>query len=111
MGRLSMPSGCVEDQDNGNSQDTLLKPTVLGYHLINHPYSLANMQQAYSNLYGNATGVAVTNKYVRFKPSSPQQLSILESLDIDLYDYPLDYEVLQEGDYYDAGVTPAEEIP
>jgi hypothetical protein len=38
-------------------------------------------------------------------------LAILEDLDIDLFDYPLDYELVQEGDYYDDGVTPAEQIP
>src|SRR4030095_11133855 len=82
-----------------------------GYHLVNHPYSLANMQQAYINLYGTAANVTVTNKYVRFKPSSPQQLSVLEDLDIDLNNYPLDYDLVQDGDYYDDGVTPPEEIP
>ena len=102
---------CVEDQEDGNGMDTLLKPTILGYHLVNHPYSLAIMQQAYTNLYGNANGVVITHKYIRFKPSSPQQLSILEDLDIDLSDFPLDYDVVQEGDFYNDGITPAEEIP
>ncbi|MCG7860031.1 hypothetical protein MD537_23830, partial [Flavihumibacter sediminis] len=32
-------------------------------------------------------------------------------MDIDLFDYPLDYELIQEGDYYDDGVTPIEQIP
>lgn len=68
----AMTSTCVEDEDVGSTMDTLLKPTILGYHLVNQPYSLAKMQQAYTNLYGNANGVAITNKYVRFKPSSPQ---------------------------------------
>ena len=108
----TMSSGtCVEDFDGGSGYDTVLKPTVLGYMLINQPYSLANMQQAYINLYGTANGVALTHKYVRFKPSSPQQLSVLEDLDIDLFDHPLDYDVVQHGDYYNDGVTPAEEIP
>jgi hypothetical protein len=38
-------------------------------------------------------------------------LSILDSLDLDLFDYPLDCEVLQEGDYYNDGITPPETIP
>lgn len=101
----------LEDEPNDAAYDSILTPTVLGYHLINHPYSLTHMQQAYTNLYGSATGVTVTNKYVRFKPSNPQQLSLLDSLDIELFDYPLDYDIVQQGDYYDDGVTPAEEIP
>jgi len=102
---------CIEDLYDPSDYDSILKPTILGYHLINHPYSLANMQTAYLNLYGSASGVTVTNKYVRFKPSNPQQLSTLEDLDIDLFDYPLDYDVMQQGDYYNDGVTPTEEIP
>lgn len=70
------------------------------------------MQQAYKNLYGGSASSITENKwYMRFKPANPEQLSQLDSLDIDLFDYPLDYEVLQEGDYYNDGVTPAEEIP
>ena len=110
--RVAISGGsCVEDTSNPTAYDSVLVPTVLGYHLVNHPYSLAHMQQAYTNLYGSASGVNVTNKYVRFKPSSPDQLSVLEDLDIDLFDHPLDYDVVQEGDYYDDGITPAEEIP
>lgn len=48
---------------------------------------------------------------MRFKPTSFDQLAKLEDQDIDLFDYPLDYEVVQEGDYYDDGVTGAESIP
>lgn len=102
---------CIEDVDEGLGYDTVLRPTILGYHLINHPYSLAIMQQAYTNLYGTANGVSITHKYVRFKPSSPAQLSTLVDLDIDLFDHPLDYEITQQGDYYSDGITPAEEIP
>jgi hypothetical protein len=107
-----MASGtCISDYNAGNGYDSILKPTILGYHLQNHPYSLTNMQQAYYNLYGSTSGVTLTHKYVRFKPSTPAQLSALVDLDNDLFDHPLDYEVVQEGDYYDDGVTPAEEIP
>ncbi len=110
---LSGPSGssCIDDVDDGSGYDSILKPTILGYHLVNHPYSLTVMQQAYASLFGNANGVALTHKYVRFKPSSIPQLSVLEDLDIDLSDYPLDYDVVQDGDYYNDGITPAEEIP
>lgn len=104
-------SSCVEDQHNGSMNDSLPQPTVLGYHLVNNPYSVANMQQASINLYGNASGIVENKWYVRVKPSSPEQLAALEDLDVDLSNHPLDYEVEQEGDYYDDGVTPAEEIP
>jgi hypothetical protein len=102
---------CVEDAEVATRMDTILKPTILGFHLVNTPYSLANMQQAYRNLNYVSSGVAVTHKYVRFKPTSHQQHTTLLDLDIDLSDYPLDYEIVQEGDYYNDGVTPAESIP
>jgi len=86
---------CVEDQENVSTGDSILQPTILGYQLINQPYSLQNMRQAYINLYGHDNGISETNKYVRFKPSSPEQLSTLEDIDIDLYDYPLNYDVLR----------------
>jgi hypothetical protein len=110
---LSGPSGssCIDDVDDGSGYDSILKPTILGYHLVNHPYSLTVMQQAYASLFGNANGVTLTHKYVRFKPSSIPELSVLEDLDIDLSDYPLDYDVIQDGDFYNDGITPAEEIP
>jgi hypothetical protein len=108
----TMASGtCIEDADDGLGYDTILKPTILGYHLVNHPYSLANMQQAYMNLYGTSSGVAITHKYVRFKPASPQELSVLEDLNINLSDYPLDYDIVQLGDYYSDGSVGAETIP
>ncbi len=106
-----LTTSCVEDQDIYNRPDTILIPTILGAHLINNPYSVANMQQAAINLYGTAAGVAENKWYVRLKPSNITQLNALDSLDIELFDYPLDYEVVQEGDYYNDGVTPSEEIP
>lgn len=102
---------CREDAEDGLAYDSILKPTVLGARLIGLPYSVATMQQASRNLTGGSAGIAENKWYVRFKPANPDQLAVLEDLDIDLFDYPLDYELVQEGDYYDDGVTPAEQIP
>jgi len=108
---LATSSGCVEDQDNGAAYDSLPRPTILGARLVGTPYSVANMQQASQNLYGTTSGITENKWYVRFKPADARQLSILDSLNLDLFDYPLDYEVTQKGDYYNDGVTPAETIP
>jgi hypothetical protein len=69
------------------------------------------MKLAALNLTGSNTSITENKWYVRFKPTTPDQLAVLEDLDIDLFDYPLDYELVQEGDYYNDGVTPAETIP
>jgi hypothetical protein len=102
---------CVEDAENGLAYDSILKPTILGTRLIGSPYSVTTMKLAASNLTGSNTSITENKWYVRFKPTTPDQLAVLEDLDIDLFDYPLDYELVQEGDYYNDGVTPAETIP
>jgi hypothetical protein len=102
---------CWEDREDGSLADSILKPTILGAKLLGNPYSVANMSQAFRNLTNSTAGVSVNAWYIRVKPSNYQQLVAVEDLDVDWFDYPLDYELIQEGDYYDDGVTPAEEIP
>jgi hypothetical protein len=80
--------------------DTVSTPTVLGYQLVGNPYSVAVMQQASINLYGNNGGIVANKKYVRFKPSNETQLQQLTESGLDLFDYPLDRDVIEEGDYY-----------
>lgn len=106
------PNGfCVTDQEAISSADSILKPTILGSQLVGFPYSVSIMQQAYLSVYGSSTQAVENGWYMRFKPNTYDQLTTLEDQDIDLFDYPLDYEVVQEGDYYDDGVTGAETIP
>jgi hypothetical protein len=84
---------------------------VLGSQLTN-PYTIANMQQAYKLLYGLNKTLLPTNLYVKFKPTSSQQLAILgDSCNLELQDYPMDYEVLQDGDYYQDPTLGTEDIP
>jgi hypothetical protein len=83
--------------------DSVEIPTILGNQRTN-PYTIANMHQAYTNLGLPGYSVNVTNLYVRFLPNSAEQLGILDSLldsqDLEMFDAPVDYDVLQEGDYY-----------
>lgn len=82
------------DPDNGD------EPIILGQHLTN-PYSVPIMQQAVNTLYDGNYPISATNLYVRFKPSSVEQFVTLEETeDLELQDYPMDYEVIQDGDYY-----------
>jgi hypothetical protein len=80
--------------------DSVLTQTILGYQLIGNPYSVANMQQASINLYGNSNGIVANKKYVRFRPMSDEQTQTLQESELNLFDYPLDREVIEEGDYY-----------
>lgn len=77
---------------------------VLGQK-INNPYSVANMTTAWNNLYDpDYVALPATDLYVRFLPANLEELKLLfdymDSLDIDLDDHPLDYEIIQEGTWY-----------
>ncbi len=80
---------------------------VLGQKLEN-PYSLGNMQRALSELrtrgetWGSIpTSLPVTDLYVRFLPADTTELNKLTQVyGLELFDYPLDYEIVQGGSYY-----------
>ena len=86
--------------DDSELQDVM----VLGERLTN-PYSLNNMRAAYESLYGAGSGdkLKANSLYVRFLPADSTQLSKISCLE--LFDYPLDYEILNEGlRYYDSDI-------
>lgn len=85
---------------------------VLGLQL-NNPYSIPNMTAAYNAFFNLQLGaVSVTHKYVRFAPSNESQIALLDdSLELDLFTHPLDYEMLQDGDLYVHSGSTIEEIP
>ena len=65
------------------------------------------MLQSWNNL-GRPirNSLPVTDLYVKFCPSSLQQLNELSDSNIFLYDFPLEYKVIEMGDYY---VEPSQE--
>lgn len=90
----SSSSSSNPDPNNGD------EPIILGQQLPN-PYTVANMQAAVNILYGGNYPITASHLYVRFKPSSSEQVVTLdETEDLELQDYPIDYELIQDGDYY-----------
>jgi len=82
--------------------DSIERPTILGVQLTN-PYLIPNMQQAYKNLGYNPNMATITNLYVRFLPTTDQLAALDSTMDaqgLELFDTPVDYDVLYEGDYY-----------
>lgn len=81
--------------------------TIILGKKLNNPYSLKNMQAAYDSLC-RASGVATrsvnmlqpTHLYVRFLPKDSADINRLDREKLDLFCYPLDYDVEQWGDYY-----------
>ncbi len=87
-------------------------PMILGAQLPN-PYSIPNMTAAYNAFFNTqAATVPVTHRYVRFSPASEAQVVKLEdSLDVERFTYPLDRELLIDGDYYVAPGSSIEDLP
>ncbi len=98
--------------ESGSSEYPDEVPMVLGGQLPN-PYSIPVMTEAYNTYYAsNLISVLVTDLYVKFSPVNEAQFTLLEdSLDLDLYDYPLDYEVITDGDYYAQPGKGLEDMP
>ena len=79
---------------------------VLGDQLKN-PYTVKNMQTAYDNV---ITGggwsypqliLSPTHYYIRFLPDSEDELDILKrERNLELFQCPIDFEVIQSGSYY-----------
>ncbi len=115
-------AGCNEqDTDDLNrafplKSDTSANGTqiVLGQKYDN-PYSVRNMVAAYSDLKNSGEQIGniqirTTDLYVRFLPQDTAQYNSLEQdTNLVLFDYPLDYEIVQEGDYYHDPSIPAGE--
>ena len=83
--------------------DSTEEATILGAKRTN-PYTVANMVQAYNNLGLTNVTVTANNQYVRFLPGSVVQLAVLDSVmeaqNLELFDAPMDYDVIKEGNYY-----------
>jgi hypothetical protein len=90
----SSGSNLTDSLDNGDV------PIVLGSQITN-PYTVRKVQNAYNMLYGDIQTLTANYLYVKFKPANADQLEILEDNEnLELQDYPMDFEVIQEGDFY-----------
>jgi len=75
--------------------------TILGEE-INNPFSISNISQAHSNLYQNedASYIHATDRYVKFTPTDIEEVKTLYNSDVELWDYPLHFHIVEEGEYY-----------
>ena len=95
-----------QDNDQSYEEETFGRTIVLGKKL-NNPYSLKNMQAAYDSLSDESEStlksgrqLQPTHYYVRFLPKDSSDVRQLERDSLDLFCYPLDYEIEEWGDYY-----------
>ncbi|MBB6370325.1 hypothetical protein [Chryseobacterium shigense] len=85
------------------------EPTVLGRQ-IPIPYTIENMTSAYESLMAepkkegnrslNHVNIRTTHRYIKFNPTTEEELETLLQSDLILYDTPLDREILVAGKYY-----------
>jgi hypothetical protein len=86
-------------------------PTILGNPRVN-PYTVQKMTEAWNNLNGtNLPTLPATHRYVKFMPATLEQFKKLNETELVLFDYPLEYEIIQMGDYYDDPAVPEGGIP
>ena len=75
---------------------------VLGERLED-PYSVENMTKALKSLYPTKASIVeleATDHYVRLLPRDYKDIQALEAMGVKMLDHPMDYKILQEGDYY-----------
>lgn len=75
---------------------------VLGEKLED-PYAIQNITKALAKLYPTKAGredLTPTDLYVRFLPTTDDEVETLTSLGVHLTDHPLDYRIVVEGDWY-----------
>ena len=109
----SFDSSSVVTKNLGDEKPDFHKKIILGKRL-NNPYSVSSMQSAF-NYYNQNVGdspfvekvVKATHNYIKILPTTEEHLIALDDLDKSddetspiLHDYPLNYEIIEEGDYY-----------
>ena len=90
------------DLDYDYGKDLSHDAIVLGDRLEN-PYKTENITKAIQSLYptkADRVDVKTTDLYVRFLPADEEEYEVLTDMGLNLTDYPLDYEILVDGDWY-----------
>jgi hypothetical protein len=112
FGLLILASCTNEEQsvDNtpniDNTVDTENDGMIVLGEKFDNPYSIANMTAVYNEMANTRSGkedvkIEVTDWYVRFLPKdSTEYRTLTNDLQLELFDYPLDHDVLTEGTGY-----------
>ena len=87
----------------GDNVERLSHEMIVLGDKLEDPYTVANMTKALNTLYPSRAGTSslrATHLYVRFLPRDRSEYARLDSMGVVLYDHPLDYEIVRDGDYY-----------
>ncbi len=98
----------VNDQEVQSRTGELVKTTLAERR--RNPFTVQKVTEAYQSLYPTAvSNIAATNLYVKFQPADLDELKQLFDSDEFFYDFPLEYEVVEMGDYFQE--LTGEELP
>lgn len=86
-------------KDQAGKTEAEYTQTVLGRQR-NNPYSIENLNIAYFSLYNIESNILPTHRYIKFSPQTAEEFNALMETEEVFYDYPLEYEVITMGDYY-----------
>lgn len=93
-----------------SDEQTAPKPMLIGAKRAN-PFKRSVMTQAWNALYEpDVAALPVTDLYVRFKPANLDELRLLEKAGLELFSFPLDHEIVSEGNYYHDPAIPEDQI-
>lgn len=126
FGFIILLISCRKNYDLQPITNELSDKTVLGNEKSN-PFSFATIKKALVKLSAVQGEVGIktmsntkvlrsfddirpTHNYVRFAPQNLEQLNELVTSGFELFDVPLTYEILEEGDYYQDPTIPVNEI-
>ncbi len=99
----SQDSLSVDDSLVGDDVAKLSHDMIVLGEKLEDPYALDNMTKALSSLYptkAEAVQLEATDYYVRLLPGSREDLETLEKMGVKMLDHPMDYSIVEEGDYY-----------
>lgn len=97
----------ISDESTQETENNLITPSIsqeiiLGQQ-IGNSFSVDNMKLAYQKigLKSKADNLEANALYVKLLPANADDISKIETdTNLVIFDFPLDYEIIQEGDYY-----------
>lgn len=102
--QMEQDNSASAQRRSGEESSEMADHMVLGDKRIN-PFTITHINEAKTALYGASMPDKLpTHGYFKFLPASQDHLAVLLEWEltnnIPLFDFPLEYEILTEGDYY-----------
>lgn len=100
---LSCSERGLEEKDAQTGPYELTHEMIVLGDKMEDPYTLENMSAALASVYPTKAGrvdLQATDIYVRFLPKDQEEFRMLLNSGLVLFDHPIDYQIIKDGDYY-----------